>query len=108
MHVREDIPFELIPLNEVPCHDPVIKPPGHLKGSQWDRAIDALLQACGAKALKVTESDPRKRKSLKATLLTRAKNRKVPLQVLESYVGIYACISTGRAKFAFPSPVPFT
>jgi hypothetical protein len=90
------MPFELIPLNEVPFDEPLTT----LKGSRWDAAIGALKGTGGTKALKITESDPQIRNSHKDTLVKRAKNSGVLLDVCEDSAAIYAWIKAEPDKFA--------
>ncbi|HKN74226.1 MAG TPA: helix-turn-helix transcriptional regulator [Candidatus Acidoferrum sp.] len=105
MPQREAIRFELIPLDQVPHHSPVTKPVAEPKGSQWDEVLTALDRERG-KAAKIVEQSRSKRKRLKSTLRTIAKNRGFIVEVRDHGSAMYAWISDQHGRFASPAPKP--
>jgi hypothetical protein len=91
-----NVPFDKIPFFKVPFPHPLSKPPVHPTGSKWDGAIDYLEQQDGKGAVRVSESDERKRNDLKATLQTRANNRNVSVEVHDDGIAVYAWMRTGK------------
>ncbi len=98
----ETIGIELIPLVDVHAHLPVSKPASHPKGSQWDEVLRALELHRGKSAVKIVETNERKRNRLKSTLQTMAKNRNVFVEVRADDTAVYAWMSEKTGRFTPP------
>jgi hypothetical protein len=105
MPPRESIPFELIPLGEVPGHSPATKQVSNKTGSQWDEVL-RILEREQEKAAKIFEPDKSKRNRLKSTLQTIAKNRNLFVEVRDDGAAIYAWMSEKAGRFASPISQP--
>jgi hypothetical protein len=97
--MRTSVKFDLIPLSEVPDWLPIAKPAAYPRGSQWDEALKALLRK-PKHAIKVVESDNRRRNRLKATLQTIAKNRNLSVELRTEGTAIYAWSSKKRGRYS--------
>lgn len=103
MPPTEIIRFALIPIDKVPFHDPVTKPASNPKGSKWDGVLRALEWEGEKKAVKIVEPNKEKRNKYKAELQTMAKNRGLPVRVLEDGTAIYALKSTRAGRSSSPT-----
>jgi hypothetical protein len=100
---NKSIKFEVIPLAEVPSREPSTKPSSNPKGSQWDRALEAIERGRGGQAIKVIEPDPKKRNWLKSTLQTMARKRGCFVEVRDDATSVYAWASEKGGRFSRPS-----
>jgi hypothetical protein len=100
---KKTIEFKVVPLPKVPSRDPSTKPSSSRKGSQWDKALEAIERGRGEHAIRVDEADPKKRNWLKATLQTMARKRGRFVEVREDATSVYAWASEKGGRFSRPS-----
>ena len=92
------IPFDLVPLSQVPSRPPKIDPPADPHGSKWDDLLSALRRHPD-KAARVEEPAKGLRADLKSTLKTRAGNLQMPVEVRDDnikYVYVFFTERFGR------------